>query len=373
MPVQRIEMSEGRIILNRKDINNYKSKINKYEEYSNRQKEYFKLAKKKYPDTTYKVVKQKLVISGLHIEISEYEKPVWRGGKRRKESIEQGVEKRRKTASVKKEMDKEIQDLVSKYDISVTSNPEGIKKLEAIKRKYKDSLKSRSDNHNRKILKLKHKIQANFDIWTHFITLSFGENVVDMSLAKSRLNKWTKKMRDIFGESFKYVYVTEFQERGSIHFHTVCSLNPGTTVSRSKFNEIRESWPWGDNTNGIDIKGLNYKYRYIPKHIRESAKEELRETHAKEKIRQIWSIGNYLTSYLKKDANSVLLFGSKMYGNSTDLKEEIEITDAKKIAQIKRELGLDKLKENIYEFEIPKTDNKVLKKFYNVLIPKKED
>jgi hypothetical protein len=176
-------------------------------------------------------------------------------------------------------------------------------------------------------------------------------------------------MKKIFPE-FEYIYVVEFQKRGSIHFHVICSMDPGKKVSKEKFNETRGTWNWGDNTNGIDIKGINYKY--IPK-SKDSDIGELEQKNATEKVKTIWSVGNYLTSYLKKDANATFLFGNKMYGASTGLKTVIEITDPKKIAKLERELGLANLKEKVYEVEIPETGNKVTKKYYNKLILKKEN
>jgi hypothetical protein len=47
----------------------------------------------------------------------------------------------------------------------------------------------------------------------------------------------------------------------------------------------------------------------------------------------------------RKGADNMLLFGSKMYGNSEGLKPSIKITDAKKIARLMGYLGTDGLKK----------------------------
>jgi hypothetical protein len=313
---------------------------------------------------------KKLKISGFHIEISEFRDPIYIGGKRDEESILEGVEKRKRTKELKEQMNQEIEEFVRLHpNISVTNNPEHIADLNKIRAKYEVELKSREDNNKRKITALRDKIQSNYEIWTHFITLTFKDNVVDLNLAKERLKDWTKKMKKIFPE-FQYIYVTEFHQSGGVHFHVICSMDPGKKVSPKKFNETRHTWNWGSNTSGIDIKGINYKY--IPKN-NNSDTGELKPKDAKEKIQTIWSVGNYLTSYLKKDANATFLFGSKMYGSSTGLKTVIEITDIKKIAELELELGLANLKEKVYEVEIPETGNKVTKKYYNKLILKTEN
>lgn len=347
--------------MNEKEQNTYKMKLRKYEKEADFEERIYQKCKYKNPKFT-KPINEKLVISGFHIEHSIYENPIWKGMQRHKSSVDQGVEKRKQSLESKKEMDKEIEDLIKRHpDISVTENPTAIAELEKIKKKYGEVLTRREDNDRRKIRSLKSKIQSNFDLWTHFVTLTFKDNLYDMKKAKKHLEKWIEKMKILYPE-FKYVYVLEFQKRGACHFHTLCSMDRGRKVSKEKFKKTTETWKYGN----IDIAGINYKY--IPKkHVKE-AEKELQELSSSDKLKTIWSVGNYLTSYLKKGSDSVLLFGSKMYGNSSDLKEEIVITDKEKIDQILGELGVDRLKKNEYKISIDETNNTVLKNFYNVLI-----
>lgn len=362
-------MTRGGRAMDRYQINKYNKQLDSYRDHQIKDDLGYKVQKLAYPNAKI-CYTEKIKISGLHIEYSEFEKPVWKGIKRDKAAVDLGAEKRQESLEIRAQMETKMKELVAEHpDISVTENPEPIKRMNEIKDEFKEALSQREDNYKRKIQKLRDIIQSNFDIWTHFITLSFDELLIDMEVARSRLKDWTKKMKKIFPD-FKYVYVVEFQKRGSIHFHIVCSMDPGKKVSKEKFNKVRGSWDWGCNTNGIDIKGINFKYKYIPKELRDSANTELRAIEASQKVKTIWSIGNYLTSYLKKDADSVLLFGNRMYGNSKGLKASIVITDAKKIAQIKRELGLDNLKEKTYEIKIKETENTVIKTFYNTLIKK---
>lgn len=163
---------------------------------------------------------------------------------------------------------------------------------------------------------------------------------------------------------FKYVYVIEFQQRGSIHFHVICRCvdENGTWMDRKAFNKVTKIWKHGNT----DIKGISQKY--IPKKAREKAQQELNIDSDEEKVIAIWSLGSYLTSYLEKGADNMLLFGSKMYGNSEGLKPSIKITDAKKIARLMGYLGTDGLKKKVYDIEIPETNNKITKTFHNKLI-----
>lgn len=348
----------------------HKNLLEKYRLMEYQEKKEFE-DKKLLNDRYKKFYYSKLKISGLHVEISRFEEPIWLGVKRDAKSVQMGAESRKKSKELKAQMENEIQEFLgANPDTSVTNNPEKLLELHKIKDRYKEQLKSRDDNTKRKVRALRDKIQSNFDIWTHFITLSFQENLTDLSLAKSRFKDWTQRMEKII-PNFKYIYVVEFQERGAIHFHVIASLTPGRKTPKEIFNKIRHSWNWGANTNGIQIDGIGYKY--VDKKARKQAESQLQSLETSEKVKAVWSVGNYLTSYLDKDADSVLLFGSKMYGASQGLKSAIEVTDPKKIELIKRELGLDRLQEKTYEIEIKETENKVIKSFYNLLIEKPKD
>jgi len=321
---------------------------------------------------------EKLIISGFHISHTAYDMPIWKGFERREDSVDQGVEKRKKSEEMKKMMEAELEDYTRWYAHATKDDREAIEHLEEIKKKYADVIGIREDNNRRKINNLKSKIQANFDEWTHFITLTQKDNTMDIEKSKKRLKKWFEKMSELF-EDFLYVYVMEFQDRGSIHFHVLCRLDKGKTVGKQKFMKVRESWKHG----APDIKGIRYK-KYIPKEHEKAAEQELKELETSERVKRIWSVGNYLTSYLKKGADDVLLFGSKMYGASKGLKDEIVITNPKKIAQYLEELGIEQLKEKSYDIPqkvydeetgsmVDSESHRIRMSYYNKLIPKSDD
>ncbi|BCD26956.1 hypothetical protein BC30090_p72 (plasmid) [Bacillus cereus] len=346
-----------------KEQHRYKKKLQRYQEMMIEQETAYEKTKESYPNYV-EPYDEKLVISGFHIIHSQYEKPIWRGFKRNDEAVEQGAKNRKISMTIRKELDNELQNYVDRFPSATKHDKQAMKELKRIKDAYKDVLQIREDNEKRKIRTLKNKIQANFDEWTHFLTLTFKENLIDITRAKEKLKEWVKKMKVLYPD-FLYVYVMEFQERVAIHFHVLCRMDKGKVVPKKKFMQTRKTW---DKLGNIDIKGIRYKY--LPKKHVNEAKTELQELSASERMVTIWSVGNYLTSYLEKGADDVLLFGSKMYGASSGLKEEIVLRDKKRIAAILLELGVERLKEKTYEIQQTETDNTITMKCYNQLILK---
>ena len=57
-----------------------------------------------------------------------------------------------------------------------------------------------------------------------FLTLTFADNVKDLSVANYEFKKGCQRIRDKFGK-WSYVAIVEFQERGAVHYHLVCDLD----------------------------------------------------------------------------------------------------------------------------------------------------
>lgn len=363
------------------DFNNYQ-KLNHHKKVSEKLKfmkdienfEY-KVRKQTNPEFVQEIY-QTLTLSGLHIKHTQYDIPVLKGFKRKKEAVEEGAEKRKKSIAIRKDMQKELDEYAKRHPDATRFDKEALKELAEIENKYAELIPVREDNIRRKINKFRGVIQCNWDLWTHFITLSFKNNETNISKAKKKLERWVEKMRELYPD-FIYAYVIEFQERGAVHFHLICRLDDGNVVSKKRFKEFRATW---ERQGGINIKGLAMKY--IPKKIQEEVNKELESLPDHKKMQNVWSVGRYLTSYLEKDAASVRLFGSKLYGNSQGLKEEIKLTDSKKIANALSQLGVDRMKENVLETPahvydehgnyVENHDLKTTMKFYNVLIPKEQ-
>lgn len=65
--------------------------------------------------------------------------------------------------------------------------------------------------------------------WKSFITLTFAENMKDLTKANSIFNDWCRKVQRIFPE-FVYLGVPELQKRGAWHYHILSNLVPGSLV-----------------------------------------------------------------------------------------------------------------------------------------------
>lgn len=313
-------------------------------------------------------VNEVLEIAGMHICHKTYEHPIYQGFQRSNESINEGVLKRKESHKIRKDMEEELKCYAEKYPDASKENKEAIAELEQIKKKYADVLSRRDDNVKRQVNDLRDIINANWKHWSHFITLTFEENLVDIELARSRFTDWTKKMSALYGD-FIYCYVIEFQARGAVHFHVIVRIKNGKRVGKTEFMKIRKTWNFGS----INIKGIAQKYKKeVPKKIKDASLEELKleKVEDDEKVVFVWSLGNYLTGYMKKEAGNVLLFGQKMFGTSAKekLEKKIVIKDKKIIDRAVGELELDRLKKKEYVIEQKETENTITMSYYNKLI-----
>ncbi|MEK0086175.1 rolling circle replication-associated protein, partial [Benzoatithermus flavus] len=339
----------------------YKKQLEQLRKIAQQEEYMYRTLKERNPRYIQEINKS-LEIAGFHICLAEYEKPIIRGFVRDATSVQEGVKNRLESLKLREELQKELDDFSKRHPFVSKDDKEAIAELEKIKEKYKDELVIREDNERRKIKKLKLLVQSNFDEWTHFITLTHHYNQLNIKKAKQNFKEWAKEVNKIV-DDFKYVYVMEFQTRGAIHFHVICKCaDEKGVLDKKRFMKVRQAWKHGM----INIKGI--KYQYVPKENKKEAQEELKQLAADEQLVTIWSLGNYLTSYLKKQSDNMLLFGSAMYGFSKNLKKEIKITDEKKIAQLLEMLGVEQLKEKTYEIYQAETDNNIKLTFWNKLI-----
>lgn len=55
------------------------------------------------------------------------------------------------------------------------------------------------------------------------LTLTFAENVTDLKVANRCFMNWVKRVKYHYPD-FTYIAVVEFQKRGAVHYHLLCSL-----------------------------------------------------------------------------------------------------------------------------------------------------
>ena len=129
------------------------------------------------------------------------------------------------------------------------------------------------------------------DVTSKFVTLTFKDNVKDLTMANYEFRQFIKRLNyQVYGKkcsNLKYTAVPEFQKRGAVHYHVIFYNLPFT-----KAGFIEEVWG-----NGF-IK-IN-------------------------KIDDVDNVGAYVCKYLTKDNSDDRLRGRRSYFNSRGLKKPIE-------------------------------------------------
>jgi hypothetical protein len=78
------------------------------------------------------------------------------------------------------------------------------------------------------------------------LTLTYRENITDLSRAWSDLKAFSRKMKSEFNEDWQYICVPEFQKRGAVHFHmAIAGYLP--------VNKVRQFWREVVGEGNIDI------------------------------------------------------------------------------------------------------------------------
>ncbi len=95
-------------------------------------------------------------------------------------------------------------------------------------------------------------VNENEEIFKSFITLTFKENITDLTYANKKFNTFVSSMRREFN-NFKYIGVPEFQKRGAVHYHLLTNLEIG-----SEFIPIQEG-----KENMYDVKFWSYGYSSV--------------------------------------------------------------------------------------------------------------
>lgn len=195
-----------------------------------------------------------------------------------------------------------------------------------------DFIKRRDNMMNSK-MKLRRLINANVKKYSKFVTLTFAENVQDVDSAKDIFKKFIKKLnyrRKKEGkQNLKYVYVVEFQKRGSIHFHCVF-FNMGFI----KNEELQRLW--GKGYTKINI------------------------------ITNVDNVGAYVVKYMEKSLEDNRLNGKDLYGRSKgNLEESLVIKQPREVTAI-----LEAYQNNITFEKTYKTDYNGKVQYYQIKLPR---
>lgn len=145
--------------------------------------------------------------------------------------------------------------------------------------------------------------KTNRNIWESFITLTFAENITDISEANRMFNAWRTNVKKI-KPNFKYLAVPEFQKRGAVHYHILSNLGKD-----DKDVILEQQIKKGKAVKYADLYDVKYWN-----------KGYARVDFVKSDYKKIYS---YICKYMTKDIDNKL-FGKKRYFYSQSLDKPFE-------------------------------------------------
>jgi len=171
-------------------------------------------------------------------------------------------------------------------------------------------IESRKKGMRRARTKFRRLVSANAGRWKKpngefyppiFITLTFAENIQDTKTANAMFSKFIKRLTYFIGVEkktfLKYVVITEFQDRGAIHYHVIFF-----NLKFVEFHVFGEIW--------------NQGFVYM------------------NKIDGIKNVGAYVCKYMCKEFEDERMDGKKRYFSSRGLKKPIVIKDQEEARRI---------------------------------------
>ena len=201
--------------------------------------------------------------------------------------------------------------LVKEYDRTLRKKKPGLEKpgkdhspptKQPIKKAASEVKEVRTDSLSRTRNRLIDLSITNQHEWKSFITLTFADNVTNVTEANRIFANWVRQMRRACqkeGFEFKYMGVPEFQKRGAVHYHLFTNLTPGKSLL--KLQEYRHKkmydasyWTHGF-TSAFDIALTDDQF----------------------------NVGLYITKYLYKDMDD-RLYGRNKILKSNNLLNPIE-------------------------------------------------
>ena len=140
--------------------------------------------------------------------------------------------------------------------------------------KQYDSIKRKQKHYQEMRWIIARIVDCNFDNKTKFMTLTFKDNIQDITYTNYEFNKFIKRLN--FGlyhdkkQKLKYIAVWEKQKRGAIHYHIIFFDFP--YINLKKLQEI-----WGNGfvkINKIDVDSKDNRGRYVSKYFSKDIDEK---------------------------------------------------------------------------------------------------
>lgn len=163
------------------------------------------------------------------------------------------------SASLDKDKDNNKKEIIDKAENNDNEILTAIKQYDAIKRKQKHYQEMRWI--------IARIVDCNFDNKTKFMTLTFKENIQDITYTNYEFNKFIKRLNfQLYHDKkqkLKYIAVWEKQKRGAIHYHIIFFDFPYI-----KLKKLQEIWGHGFvKINRIDVDSKDNRGRYVSKYF----------------------------------------------------------------------------------------------------------
>lgn len=200
-----------------------------------------------------------------------------------------------------------------------------------------------SKNRRRALYRIRNDLRrltnTNFDSGSKFVTLTFKENMMDLSKANNEFKKFIKRLKYEVG-NFKYIAVIEFQKRGAIHYHMISNLK---YIPNKDLREI-----WNNGYVKINrIKQVDNVGAYIIKYMCKIEDVRLHKRKAYLRSRNLEYpkvlIGTDLEEFIEKNKDKLTkenqtyfnIFETKYHGLVYHREYNFKQTDAGKVAREK--------------------------------------
>lgn len=133
--------------------------------------------------------------------------------------------------------------------------------------KQYDSIKRKQKHYQEMRWIIARIVDCNFDNKTKFMTLTFKDNIQDITYTNYEFNKFIKRLNFRLyhdkKQKLKYIAVWEKQKRGAIHYHIIFFDFPYI-----KLKELQEIWGHGFvKINKIDVDSKDNRGRYVSKYF----------------------------------------------------------------------------------------------------------
>lgn len=130
-----------------------------------------------------------------------------------------------------------------------------------------NSLKRKQKYYEQKRWEIARLIDCNFDKQTKFVTLTFKENIQDITITNQEFKYFIQRLNYYLYQTkiqlLKYIATWEKQKRGAIHYHVIFFDFP--YVAKEK---LQKSWSHGFvKINRIDVDSKENRGRYLSKYF----------------------------------------------------------------------------------------------------------